>query len=147
MDSNPSSRLSSQVGRTLSLHLSHHSSPRAKDCRSLPQGSGVEESQAWQSLGTSPARLSPRHSANSLRLASATRSNLSPADSGLDSLSSSPLSQVMKSSFESSDSEQKFKIRNTETGEEIDLRDENKQDFVAKLNQVLQSKSDALEHF
>lgn len=53
----------------------------------------------------------------------------------------------MKSSFESSDSEKKFKIRNTETGEEVDLRDENKQDFVTQLNKVLQSKSDALENF
>lgn len=147
MDSSPSTSLSSQTGRTLSLHLSRHSSPKANDCHSLPQVLRPGETPAWQSLGTSPTRLSPRYSAASLHPVSATRSNLSPADSVSDSLSSSPLSQALKSSFESSDSEQKFKIRNTETGEEIDLRDENKQDFVAKLNQVLQSKSDALEHF
>ena len=99
------------------------------------------------SLSASPARGSSQSSSTSLQVVTKSQLNLSPDDSALDSLSSSPLSQAMKSSFESSDSEKKFKIRNTETGEEVDLRDENKQDFVTQLNKVLQSKSDALENF
>lgn len=117
------------------------------DCHSLSLVIQPDEPKLWQSLSVSPARGSLQCSTASLRLVSPSQFNLSPDDSAPDSLSSSPLSQVMKSSIESSDSDQKFKIRNTETGEEVDLRDENKQDFVSQLNKVLQAKSDALEHF
>lgn len=45
--------------------------------------------------------------------------------------------------------DQMYKIRNLDTGEELDLRDENKEDFVKKLAQLLSANrfSEALEEF
>lgn len=45
--------------------------------------------------------------------------------------------------------DQMYKIRNLDTGEEVDLRDENKEDFVQKLTHLLESfrYSEALETF
>lgn len=45
--------------------------------------------------------------------------------------------------------DQMYKLRNLDTGEEVDLRDENKEDFVQKLTKLLESfrYSEALETF
>lgn len=45
--------------------------------------------------------------------------------------------------------DQMYKIRNLDTGEEVDLRDESKADFVQKLTHLLESfrYSEALEAF
>jgi hypothetical protein len=45
--------------------------------------------------------------------------------------------------------DQMYKIRNLDTGEEMDLRDESKEDFVQKLTNLLESfkYSEALETF
>jgi hypothetical protein len=49
----------------------------------------------------------------------------------------------------SSASEQIYKIRNLDTGEEVDIRDENKDDFVTSLSKLLASAryTEALEVF
>lgn len=43
--------------------------------------------------------------------------------------------------------EKKFTIRNTDTGEEIDLRDENKSDFPQKLARVLKERPKTLQTY
>ena len=106
------------------------------------------------SLHTLSCRVSPtRFSSDSLNYSAGniprTKSNVSPVsfEAQMASSCDSPVSQAMKRSCDSSDSDQKFKIRNTETGEEIDLRDENKTDFVDQLNRVLEGRSHTIEHF
>lgn len=60
------------------------------------------------------------------------------------SMRSSRLSPSNQSSFAA---DQRFKIRNADTGEEIDLRDENQTDFVQQLARVLSSSQQDLQEY
>lgn len=56
-------------------------------------------------------------------------------------------SHLFHSNHSSFASDQRFKIRNTDTGEEIDLRDENQTDFAQQLAQVLSSSQQDLQEY
>lgn len=159
MVNNPLREFTPQLARAMTPDTRRDSarlSGKQQDCAStLVQCEDSEllcsMSTSSKSLQTLSCRVSPsRFSSsfgNSLSHIHRTRSNASPTCGSREDACYSPVSQALKRSCDSSDSEKKFKILNTETGEEIDLRDENKTDFVDQLNRVLQSKSHTMEHF
>jgi len=56
-------------------------------------------------------------------------------------------SHLFHSNLSSIATDQRFKIRNTDTGEEIDLRDENQTDFAQQLAQVLSSSQQDVQEY
>lgn len=116
--------------------------------RDLPDKKQMEGSSPLQGLQSALCSLAT--SAASLELSQPVKECAKALIEGLHKLCSPEcLCQFRRSEHRRPSADQIYKIRNLDTGEELDIRDESKHDFVEKLAKLLamEQYSQALEVF